>query len=829
LIQSTSGLTANRALTLNLNDAARSIALSGDLVLAGNLTTSGSNTLTLTTTGPTNVTLPLSGTLATLAGGETLTNKTIGSSSISAIAPLGIVAASGTLNINASNLSSGTRTLTMDMQGANRTIALTGDLSSLGTLTIGATGFVTSLTPQVTPTALSLPASGTGTLATLENAETLALKTLTSPTITGATALSLATGGFNLTITPAALGGANRALTLDVGGGDRTLTLAGNLTTSGSNALTLTTVGATNVTLPTTGTLATLAGVETLTNKTLSGTTITAAAGISVAVGGNNLTFAGATLGGANRALTFDMQSGDRTLTLGGALTLASSLTTSGANALTLTTTGATDVTLPTTGTLATLAGAETLTNKALTATTLQYAASSGGGTLTFGATGVTAGRTLTFNLNNANRQITFTGDLTCHGTVAIGSNGLTTEIITQTNGTIISLPASGTGTLATLDGAETLTNKTIVATSFSLDDSNSAFNTTIASTSSLTANRTLTLNLNDAARSISLGGNLTLGGALITSGASALTLTTTGATDVTLPTSGTLATLAGAETLSNKTIVNPAIQASNGLTALSFSAVGSAVNAFRITHAATGGDPTLTAEGSDTNVGFRFDAKGSGKHTFFAPTAGAELRLREAIASGSDYVGLAAPSSVTTAYTMTLPAAQATASGQTLINNGSGTLTWAAALTDVSVSSPASEQTLVYNGAAWANRLPAEYASFSYGASTGGTTQVLWLGCNGDGNNGAVPVAVSGNQWAAPFSGTILRMNYSSQFGDTTTQWSIMKNNSAAFTFTAPTANMGYKVIDLSISAGDLLGIRYDFVGTIPGAVTACLFCRSS
>lgn len=45
------------------------------------------------------------------------------------------------------------------------------------------------------------------------------------------------------------------------------VTLGGNLTTSGAFALTLTQTNTTNVTLPTTGTLATLAGTETLSNK----------------------------------------------------------------------------------------------------------------------------------------------------------------------------------------------------------------------------------------------------------------------------------------------------------------------------------------------------------------------------------------------------------------------------------------------------------------------------------------------------------------------------------------------------------------------------------
>ena len=50
---------------------------------------------------------------------------------------------------------------------------------------------------------------------------------------------------------------------------DKTITLGGNLTTSGAFATTLTATATTTVTLPTTGTLSTLNGTETLTNKTL--------------------------------------------------------------------------------------------------------------------------------------------------------------------------------------------------------------------------------------------------------------------------------------------------------------------------------------------------------------------------------------------------------------------------------------------------------------------------------------------------------------------------------------------------------------------------------
>jgi len=70
------------------------------------------------------------------------------------------------------------------------------------------------------------------------------------------------------------LPGANGGTGVD--NGTKTITLGGNLTTSGAFATTLTSTAATTVTLPTTGTLATLAGTETLTNKTLTSPTLTA-------------------------------------------------------------------------------------------------------------------------------------------------------------------------------------------------------------------------------------------------------------------------------------------------------------------------------------------------------------------------------------------------------------------------------------------------------------------------------------------------------------------------------------------------------------------------
>lgn len=120
---------------------------------------------------------------------------------------------------------------------------------------------------------------------------------------------------------------ANRTLTINNNDGDRTVSLTGNLTTSGSQPITLTATGSTNVTLPTAGTLATLAGSETFTNKTLTSPTINtptiaggnvnALSGLSVAdPSGFNFQFVSNSSPAqtANRSLTFNINNVSSTL-----------------------------------------------------------------------------------------------------------------------------------------------------------------------------------------------------------------------------------------------------------------------------------------------------------------------------------------------------------------------------------------------------------------------------------------------------------------------------------------------------------------------------------
>lgn len=112
--------------------------------------------------------------------------------------------------------------------------------------------------------------------------------------------------------------------------GGKTITLGGNLTTSGANNVTFVTSGPTTITLPTSGTMISNT-VSTLSSLTSIGTIATGTWQATVLVG---------QYGGTGVANT------GKTITLGG------NLTTSGANDVTFTTSGSTNITLPTSGTM---------------------------------------------------------------------------------------------------------------------------------------------------------------------------------------------------------------------------------------------------------------------------------------------------------------------------------------------------------------------------------------------------------------------------------------------------------------------------------------------
>jgi len=386
----------------------------------------------------------------------------------------------------------------------------------------------------------------------------------------------------------------------------KTITLGGNLTTNGAYATVLTTTAATSVTLPTTGTLSTLVGTETLTNKTFTDSLTFFQDDVDNT---KKVQFQLSSITASNtRTLTVQDASG--TLALTSNKLSAFAATTSlelagvisdetGAGYLVFNTTptfatsvdsgasfnawaSATTLTEGYTGTAASTMNLSTGSVASATTKTINIGTGGASGSITninFGS-GI-SGATGTATFNN---DVVITGLLTVNGTtVTLNSTTITVDDKNIELGSIASAnntTADGGG--LTLKG---LTDKTInwinatgawtssedfdlvAGKSYKINNILVANSISLGSTvvgSSLTSVGTIATGVwqgtlvagqwggtgaNNAGKTITLGGNLT------TNGAFATVLTTTAATSVTLPTSGTLATLAGSETLTNKTL----------------------------------------------------------------------------------------------------------------------------------------------------------------------------------------------------------------------------------------------------------------------------------
>jgi hypothetical protein len=130
-----------------VNNGNKSITLGGDLVTSGNYST------TIITIGNTTISLPTSGTLATLAGTETLTNKTFVNSSLTGTLTLGgtiFPSSSGATGQVLSLTSAGVASWTSVLKDGFDETASNGAAGTMTTTTAGQTNFTLTQAPHAT-------------------------------------------------------------------------------------------------------------------------------------------------------------------------------------------------------------------------------------------------------------------------------------------------------------------------------------------------------------------------------------------------------------------------------------------------------------------------------------------------------------------------------------------------------------------------------------------------------------------------------------------------------------------------------------------------------
>ena len=537
---STSGLSTLASLSVTGASTLASLSVTGASSL-NTLGTSGLSTLaSLTVTGASSLsTLSTSG-LSTLASLTVTGSSTLNTVGVSGTSTLGVLNATGNASITGDLTILGNISWTGNAAGTSATsqqvadpkiylaaspCAFTGSIASTTlTVTFMTTNQFLSVGTIITGTGVTsgtrVTAYGTATGATGTYTVTPSQTVASTPTMAGTGSSStLSNGGGVVLMADGSIG--NRTITCDTTAGTwnfnqgiklssgKALILQGS--TSGTVTITPAAVAGTTVlTLPTTtDTLIGRDTTDTLTNKTLTTpviSSITNTGTLTLPTSTDTLIGRATTDTLTNKtwssAVIAGQYGGTGVANTGKTITLGGNLTTSFAT--TLNSSAATSVTLPLTGTLISDSSTDTLTNKTWSGNVIagQY-----------GGTGVA----------NTGKTITLGGNLTTTG----GAFNTTLTVGANTN---VTLPAAGT--LITDSSTNTLTNKT-----WNSDVITGLYGGT---------------GVNNNGKTITLGGNL------ITSGNFATTLTSSNTTNVTLPLTGTLATLAGTESLSNKTFVGP-------------------------------------------------------------------------------------------------------------------------------------------------------------------------------------------------------------------------------------------------------------------------------
>lgn len=189
---------------------------------------------------------------------------------------------------------------------------------------------------------------------------------------------------------------------------------------------------------------------------------------------------------------------------------------------------------------------------------------------------------------SNLRATIASTGELTLQGDLAVGGGDLTT---TATTFNLL----NATATTVNFAGAATALNMGVAGGTVTVAGD------LVVSGNDITSTRINKVTVTAPAT----GATLTLadGSTLTTAGAFATTLTATAATSVTLPTTGTLATLAGTETLTNKTLTSPTLNSPSVGTQLTLGAASAkmATNAGVVINSTTATlvDSFLNTDGS--------------------------------------------------------------------------------------------------------------------------------------------------------------------------------------------------------------------------------------